>query len=54
MSVSAIRNDPSRELQDLADLKFLLALPGVDRAVVRESFVRHGLADRFEALVAAS
>jgi hypothetical protein len=54
MKVLAMRNDPSREPQDLADLRFLLALPGIDRAVVRESFVRHGLLDRFEALVAGS
>jgi hypothetical protein len=52
MKVFAIRNDPSRELQDLADLRFLLTLPGVDRAAVRDSFERHGLADRYEALVA--
>lgn len=52
MKIFAIRNDPTRELQDLADLRFLLALPGIDRAAVRDSFVRHGLADRYEALVA--
>jgi hypothetical protein len=53
MKVLALRNDPSREAQDLADLRFLLALPGIDRAEVRESFVRHGLLDRYEALVAS-
>lgn len=52
MKIFAIRNDPTRELQDLADLRFLLALPGIDRAAVRDSFVRHGLADRYEALLA--
>ena len=52
MKVFAIRNDPSRELQDLADLRFLLALPDIDHAAVKDSFARHGLADRYEALVA--
>jgi hypothetical protein len=52
MKVLAIKNDPSRLHQDLADLRFLLSLPGVDRAQVRQYFERHGLLDRFEELVA--
>lgn len=50
MKIQALKNDPERELQDLADLRFLLRLPGVDRAVMRQYFERHGLLDRYETL----
>lgn len=32
----------------LADIRFLLQLPGVDHREVREYFERHGLEDRFD------
>ena len=50
MKVLAIKNDPGRTLQDLADIRFLLGLPGVDRAQVKGYFVQHGLEDRFDEL----
>jgi hypothetical protein len=50
MKVLAIKNDPTRALQDLADIRFLLTLPGVDRQEVRSYFARHGLETRFDEL----
>ena len=50
MKVQAMKNDPTRALQDLADIRFLLTLPGVDREQVRTYFVRHGLETRFDEL----
>lgn len=50
LKVQAMKNNPSRELQDLADVRFLLTLPGVDRLEVRDYFERHGLKDRFDGL----
>lgn len=50
MKVLAMKNDPSRTLQDLADIRFLLTRPGVDRAEVRGYFERHGLLERFHDL----
>jgi hypothetical protein len=50
MKVQAMKNDPSRELQDLADVQALLRLPGVDAAEVRTYFERAGLLDRYDAL----
>lgn len=50
MKVQAIKNDPERRLQDLADIQSLLRLPGVDRAEVRGYFERHGLGEDFDAL----
>ena len=48
MKVLAMKNDPSRRLQELADIRFLLQLPGTDRARVRDYFEQHGLASEFE------
>lgn len=47
MKVLAIKNDPSRTFQDLADIRFLLARGGADRQVVRSYFERHGLLERY-------
>jgi hypothetical protein len=43
MKVTAMKNDPSRRLQELADIRALLRLPGVDRAAIRAYFERDGL-----------
>ena len=48
LKVVAMKNNPSRELQDLADIRFLLTLPGVDRVEVQGYFERHGLESRFD------
>lgn len=48
LKVVAMKNNPSRELQDLADVRFLLTLPGVDRVEVQGYFERHGLESRFD------
>ena len=47
MKVLAMKNDPSRTFQELADIRFLLTRPGVDRDLVRDQFARHGLMERF-------
>lgn len=47
MKVQAMKNDPSRTLQDLADIQFLLRLPGVDEAEIRGYFERAGLLERY-------
>lgn len=47
MKVLAMKNDPQRTFQELADIRFLLGRPGVDRDLVRQYFERHGLLERF-------
>lgn len=48
MKLHAIHNDPGRRLRDLADVRSLLALPGVDRAEVREQFEKRGLREELD------
>jgi hypothetical protein len=50
MKATAIGNDPSRRHRDLADVQFLLSLPGTDRAEVRSYFERQGLGRLFDEL----
>jgi hypothetical protein len=50
LKVLAMKNDPSRTFQDMADIRFLISLPGVDRGEIRGYFDRHGMKDRFDEL----
>ena len=43
MKIFAIKNDPTRKLAELEDIRFLLAVPGVDRDEIRGHFEKHGL-----------
>lgn len=45
-----MKNDPSRTFQEMADIRFLLGLPGVDRTEIRTYFERHGMKERFDEL----
>jgi len=50
MKVLAMKNDPRRTFQEMADLQFILGLPGVDIAEVRKHFERYGLLEKFDEL----
>jgi len=50
MKVLAMKNDPSRTFQEMADLQFILGVPEVDVAEIRSHFERHGLLGRFDEL----
>jgi hypothetical protein len=50
LKVLAMKNDPARTFQELADIRFLLSLPGVDRHEIKGYFERHGLEDRLDEL----
>lgn len=50
MKVQAIANAPERTWQDLADIRHLLALPGVDLDEARGYFAKAGLLARWEDL----
>ena len=51
MKVLAMKNDPSRTFRELADIQFLLTLPGVNRDEVRQHFAHHDLMERFDELI---
>ena len=42
-----MKNDPSRILQEMADMQFLLRLPDIDEAEVRAYFERSGFLERY-------
>src|SRR6476469_4907150 len=48
LKVTAMKNDPARQLQDMADVRFLLRMPGVDRSLIRNYFDRQGMRDKFD------
>jgi hypothetical protein len=50
MKVLAMKNRAMRVLVDAPDIGFLLSLPGVDRAKVRDYFQQHGLLKIYDAL----
>ena len=52
MKVVAMKNDPSRTYQDLADIRYLLTLADVDRDAVQSQFEKHGLLERYRELEA--
>jgi len=52
MKVQAMRNDPSRLLQDLADVRYLLEQPGTDRNEIRGYFDRAGMLEWYDRLIA--
>ena len=50
MKALAIQQDPSRTFQDLADIRNLALLPGVDHDQIRSHFERYGLHDQYREL----
>lgn len=50
MKAISMKNSPRRVLIDSPDVQFLLQLPGVDRAMVREYYAAHGLLELFDAI----
>lgn len=53
MKVHAIKNDPSRRLRDLADIAYLVGLPGVDQDEARRYFEKAGLLGDWDAVINA-
>jgi hypothetical protein len=47
MKIHAMKNDPTRTLQEMADIAHLLRLPGIDEEEIRGYFERSGLMDRY-------
>ena len=48
MKVHAMKNDPGRALQEMADIRYLLQLDDVDEDEIREYFEKAGLEEKFD------
>lgn len=51
MKIHAMKNDPERTFQEMADILFLLRLPQIDRAEVKGYFEKQGLMDRYNEII---
>jgi hypothetical protein len=50
MKAISMKNAPARALFDGEDVRMLLKVPGVDRTLVRDYFMKHGLLELFDAI----
>jgi len=48
MKIQAMKNDPERTYQEMADIQFLLRLPGINEEEIRGYFDKQGLLDRYD------
>ncbi|MBW2109728.1 MAG: nucleotidyl transferase AbiEii/AbiGii toxin family protein [Deltaproteobacteria bacterium] len=47
LKVFAMKNDPERRFKEMADIKFLLGVPGIDQEAVKHSFEKYGQLERY-------
>jgi hypothetical protein len=47
MKIQAMKNDPERVFQEMADILFIMHLPGIDKIEIKEYFEKRGLIDKF-------
>lgn len=52
MKIVAMKSDPGRIFAELADIRFLLGLPGVNREEIKGYFLKHNLGERYRELEA--
>jgi hypothetical protein len=50
LKVFAMKNDPERSFREIADLQYLLGLPGLDMEEVRGYFERYGQMEKYDEL----
>jgi hypothetical protein len=51
MKIQAMKNDPKRTLQEMADIHFLLRLPEIDREEIKGYFEERGMMDKYDEIV---
>ena len=51
LKLFAIKNNPQRLLRDLADIKYLVDLPGTNKPEIMKAFGKYGLMDKYHELV---
>ena len=50
LKVFAIKNDPERSFKEMADLQYLLRLPGLDSEEIRGYFEKYGQMEKYDEL----
>jgi hypothetical protein len=50
LKVFAMKNDPERSFREMADLQYLLKLPGLDLEEIREYFEKYGQMEKYDEL----
>ncbi len=48
MKIQAMKNDPQRTFQEMADIQFLLLQPGIDREEIRGYFEKQGMGEIYD------
>lgn len=48
MKIQAMKNDPERTYQEMADIQFLLGLPGINEEEIKGFFEKCGLLNRYD------
>ena len=48
LKVLAIKNDPSRTFKEMADIQFLMELPGIDHEMVKNFFAKQKMMDIYD------
>ena len=48
MKIQAMKNDPGRTFQEMADILFLMRLPETDRQEIRDYFEKQGMLDKYD------
>ena len=47
MKIQAMKKDPERTFQEMADIQFLMRLPGIDKKEIKGYFEKQGLLDKY-------
>jgi predicted nucleotidyltransferase len=50
LKVFAMKNDPERTFREMADLQYLLKLPGLDLEEIRGCFEKYGQMEKYDEL----
>lgn len=50
MKLFAMKNDPARAFQEMADIHYLLMLPEINEEETRQYFIKYGFQEQYEAI----
>ncbi|MBP1597961.1 MAG: hypothetical protein H6Q05_3338 [Acidobacteria bacterium] len=53
MKIQAMKNDPGRTFQEMADILFPMRLPGWDCGEIRDHFEKQGVLEKYDEIAKA-